>query len=108
MIAAVADVGIPKVKSGTSVPENDALFAASGPATPSIAPLALGREPLLGRIGEERRHLGAAGRQRPERKPDPRAAQPRLPRAPPVAAGHPAPARLLRPHELLRGARAQL
>jgi hypothetical protein len=38
MIAAVADVGRPSVRSGTSVPENDALFAASGPATPSIAP----------------------------------------------------------------------
>jgi hypothetical protein len=39
MIAAVADVGIPSVSSGTSVPLNDALSAASGPATPSIAPL---------------------------------------------------------------------
>ena len=39
MIAAVADVGSPSVSSGTSVPENEALFAASGPATPSIAPL---------------------------------------------------------------------
>ena len=38
MIAAVADVGMPSVSSGTSVPENDALLAASGPATPSIAP----------------------------------------------------------------------
>ena len=38
MIAAVADVGIPSVSSGTSVPENEALLAASGPATPSIAP----------------------------------------------------------------------
>ena len=39
MIAAVADVGMPSVSSGTSVPLNDALLAASGPATPSIAPL---------------------------------------------------------------------
>jgi len=38
MIAAVAEVGMPKVNSGTSVPLKDALFAASGPATPSIAP----------------------------------------------------------------------
>jgi hypothetical protein len=38
MIAAVADVGSPHVSSGTRVPENDALLAASGPATPSIAP----------------------------------------------------------------------
>ena len=39
MIAAVAEVGMPSVSSGTSVPENEALLAASGPATPSIAPL---------------------------------------------------------------------
>jgi hypothetical protein len=39
MIAAVAEVGMPSVSNGTSVPENDALLAASGPATPSIAPL---------------------------------------------------------------------
>src|SRR4029450_8376163 len=39
MIAAVAVVGNPSVSSGTSVPVADALFAASGPATPSIAPL---------------------------------------------------------------------
>ena len=38
-IAAVADVGRPSVSSGTMVPVDDALFAASGPATPSIAPL---------------------------------------------------------------------
>ena len=38
MIAAVAVVGRPSVSSGTSVPAADALFAASGPATPSIAP----------------------------------------------------------------------
>src|SRR4029434_855339 len=38
-MAAVADVGIPRVKSGTSAPVTEALFAASGPATPSIAPL---------------------------------------------------------------------
>jgi len=38
MIAAVAEVGMPIVSSGTSTPENAALLAASGPATPSIAP----------------------------------------------------------------------
>ena len=38
-VAAVADVGSPSVKSGTSVPAAEALLAASGPATPSIAPL---------------------------------------------------------------------
>ncbi len=38
MIAAVAEVGSPSVSSGTIVPVDEALFAASGPATPSIAP----------------------------------------------------------------------
>src|SRR5215218_4039675 len=38
-MAAVADVGSPRVSSGTSVPAAAALLAASGPATPSIAPL---------------------------------------------------------------------
>ena len=38
MTAAVAVVGRPIASSGTSVPAADALFAASGPATPSIAP----------------------------------------------------------------------
>ena len=39
MMAAVAEVGMPSVSSGTSVPVAAALLAASGPATPSIAPL---------------------------------------------------------------------
>src|SRR5689334_466802 len=39
MIAAVVDVGIPSVSSGTSVAVTVALFAASGPATPSMAPV---------------------------------------------------------------------
>ena len=39
MIAAVAVVGIPSVRSGTSVPAAEALLAASGPATPSMAPV---------------------------------------------------------------------
>jgi hypothetical protein len=39
MIAAVAVVGSPSVNSGTSVPAAEALLAAPGPATPSIAPL---------------------------------------------------------------------
>ena len=38
MIAAVAVVGRPRVSSGTSVPAAEALLAASGPATPSMAP----------------------------------------------------------------------
>ena len=37
--AAVADVGNPKASIGTRTPAAFALFAASGPATPSIAPL---------------------------------------------------------------------
>src|SRR5690606_36402013 len=39
MIAAVAEVGMPSVSSGTRTPAAAALFAASGPATPSMAPL---------------------------------------------------------------------
>ena len=38
-IEAVAEVGRPKDRSGASVPATAALFAASGPATASIAPL---------------------------------------------------------------------
>ena len=38
MMAAVAEVGRPRVSSGTSTPADAALLAASGPATPSIAP----------------------------------------------------------------------
>ena len=38
MMAAVAEVGRPSVSSGTSVPAAEALLAASGPATPSMAP----------------------------------------------------------------------
>jgi hypothetical protein len=107
MIAAVAEVGIPSVSSGTSVPENDALLAASGPATPSIALaelLLVAAELALGGVGEERRHLGAAGGQRAEREADAGAPQPRAPRALHVLAGHPVPAPLelvLRLHELL-------
>ena len=36
--AAVAFVGSPRVSIGTRVPAAEALLAASGPATPSIAP----------------------------------------------------------------------
>ena len=39
MMAAVAEVGRPSVSSGTRVPAAEALLAASGPATPSMAPL---------------------------------------------------------------------
>ncbi|SIG57181.1 Uncharacterised protein [Mycobacteroides abscessus subsp. abscessus] len=37
--AVVADPGMPRLKRGTIAPPTPALFAASGPATPSIAPL---------------------------------------------------------------------
>jgi hypothetical protein len=37
-MAAVFEVGMPSVRSGISVAVMAALFAASGPATPSIAP----------------------------------------------------------------------
>ncbi len=39
LLDAVAEVGRPRVSSGTSTPAAAALLAASGPATPSIAPL---------------------------------------------------------------------
>ena len=39
MIAAVAEVGRPSERSGASTPAAEALLAASGPATASIAPL---------------------------------------------------------------------
>ena len=74
--AAVAVTGRPSASSGTNMPAAEALLAASGPATPSIAPwpnssLALaGGDPLLGDVGQERRDLGAAGRQRAEREAD--------------------------------------
>ena len=38
-IAAVAEVGMPRARRVTRVPAAEALLAASGPATPSIAPL---------------------------------------------------------------------
>ena len=37
-VDAVAEVGNPSVSSGTRLPVLEALFAASGPATPSMAP----------------------------------------------------------------------
>ena len=46
-------------------------------------------QPALGRIGQERRDLGAARGQRADRKAEQRAAQPRLPRARPVLRRHP-------------------
>src|SRR3712207_6853996 len=46
----------------------------------------------LGDVRQERRHLGATGGQRAEREPVGGAAQPRLPRPPPVPPVHPPPA----------------
>ena len=39
MMAAVAEVGRPRVSMGTRMPAAAALLAASGPATPSMAPV---------------------------------------------------------------------
>src|SRR5882762_2786431 len=39
MIAVVAETGRPRARSVARLPVTDALLAASGPATPSIAPL---------------------------------------------------------------------
>ena len=47
MTAAVAVTGRPSASSGTNVPAAEALLAASGPATPSIAPLP-NSSPVLG------------------------------------------------------------
>ena len=111
MIAAVAVVGRPSVSSGTSVPAADALLAASGPATPSIAPWPNSSgclaSCLLDRVGQEGADLGAARRHRADREADRRAAQPRLPRARPVLAAHPDRAldRLDPSHRRVRGAR---
>ena len=92
MIAAVAEVGRPSVSIGTSTPAAEALLAASGPATPSIAPVvpnsSVLRQLLLQRVGQEGRDFGAAGRQRADREAEQGAAQPRLPRAPPFLRGH--------------------
>ena len=104
MIAAVAEVGRPSVSSGTSVPAAEALLAASGPATPSIAPLPNSSGCLDSffsvRVGQEGRDLRAARRHRADREADDGAAQPRLPRALPVLLRH--PERALQRLELLR------
>ena len=64
----MAEVGSPSVSSGTSTPAAAALFAASGPATPSIAPLpnssgvlatAASRSRRRGRSGSPRRRPAA-------------------------------------------------
>ena len=68
-----------------------ALLAASGPATPSMAPWPNSSPPCagelaLGDIGQERRGLRAAGRDRAEREAERGAPQPGRPGAPPVVA----------------------
>ena len=70
------------------MPAAEALFAASGPATPSIAPLPelfgmLGQL-LLGDVGEKGGNLRAAGWYRAEREAERSTAQPGLPGALPV------------------------
>ncbi len=86
---------MPSVSSGIRAVVTVALLAASGPATPSIAPLV----PNSARfwpfasffsvgVAQEGRNLGAAGRDAPERRADRGAAQPGGNGALPVAAGH--------------------
>ncbi len=69
------------------------MLAASGPATPSIAPLPNSSGYLhsffSARVREEGRNLGASGGNRAERKADRGGAQPRRPRALPVLPRHP-------------------
>ena len=72
------------MRSGTRTPAAAALLAASGPATPSIAPSRpnssrLGDEAPLDHVREERRDLGAAGGQGADREAEERAPEPRLP-----------------------------
>ena len=50
MTAEVAVTGRPSASSGTKVPAAEALLAASGPATPSIAPLPNSSRPLRAAI----------------------------------------------------------
>ena len=112
MIAAVADVGMPSVSSGTSVPENDALLAASGPATPSIAPSPHSAS-LRSAAARSRRTGTSAPRRRP---PAARRTGTRSPRraatastsaaSPRATASAPTPSALQ--HLLLALARAQL
>ena len=92
MIAAVAVVGMPSVSRGTRPPAAEALLVglrAGDALDGSLAELlrVLGQL-LLHRVGEEGRDLGATGRHGAEREADRGAAQPRLPRARPVVAGH--------------------
>ena len=91
--AAVAEVGRPRVSSGTSTPENDALFAASGPATPSIAPLPNSLDAgaaLLVRCSD--RNVGSSAPPEgstPNGNPNARPPQPRAPRPAPLVAAEP-------------------
>ena len=75
------------------MPAAEALLAASGPATPSMAPLPNSSGCLASAfsvgVGEEGADLGAAGGHGADGEADEGAAQPRLPRARPVLARHP-------------------
>ena len=92
MIAAVAEDGRPSVSSGTSTPAAEALLAASGPATPSMAPCpnrsGSSTQPLFDHVGKERRNHRPAARQHAQREADGRSTQPGLPRSLPVVAAH--------------------
>src|SRR5262249_62216209 len=82
----------PRVTRGPTRPGTGGFLPPPGPAPPSGAPLPNSLRPrrqlLPKKIGEEGRNLRAPRRQRAEREADGGAAQPRLPRAPPLLARH--------------------
>ena len=89
MIAAVAEVGRPSVSIGTSTPAAEALLAASGPATPSMAPVVPNSSLCLESffsiaVGQEGRDLGAAGRHGADREADERRRGARASRSAPI------------------------
>ncbi len=82
--AIVALAGMPSVSSGMNDEVAAALFAVSGAATPSIAPLpeplGLLGPALLDRVGDQRRQRRAAAGQHAEHEADHRAATDGAPR----------------------------
>src|SRR6218665_3950300 len=92
-MAVVFDVGMPSVSSGISVAVTAALFAASGPATPSMAPVvpnSCGFRPSFFSVASlQKGGTAAAPRRRgAERKADGRGAQPGRPGAAPLLPRH--------------------
>ncbi len=89
MTAAVAEVGKPRVRSGTSVPGGRGVvcrFRAGDALNRAGAEfLRLAAQPFLHRVAQKGRNFRAAGRQCADRKADRRAAQPGLPGTPPVS-----------------------